>query len=289
MSPFHATGRRTGFTLLELLVVIAIIAILAGLLLPALSRSKARAQSIVCMNKYRQLALAWTLYTGDNNERLVYNLGGDANRQSFAPVGLPNWVNNIMDWELSPDNTNTSFVNTSLLGQYASDSTSVYSCPADRALSDIQKANGWSGRVRSVSMNAMVGNPGPLLQNGKNSNNPYYRQFIKESDIPAPSSIFVFLDEHPNSINDGYFLNVPPDDDDPNSLQWVDLPASYHNGGGSFCFADGHSEIHQWRFASTKQPNIAYSFTLPMAIRVQEQDDFNWIIQRTSVPYYHHY
>ncbi len=174
-----------------------------------------------------------------------------------------------------------------MLGQYASESTSIYKCPADRTLSDIQRANGWTARVRSVSMNAMVGNPGALLQAGKNSNNPYYRQFLKESDIPTPSSIFVFLDEHPNSINDGYFLNIP-DDDDPNSLQWVDLPASYHNGGGSFCFGDGHTEIHQWRFNSTKQPNQPYAFTLPLPIRVQERDDFDWVIQRTSVPYYHH-
>src|SRR5258708_7605396 len=107
----------------------AIIAILAALLLPALSRSKSRAQSIFCMNNYRHLALSWTMYSMDNSDRLAYNLGGDiTNRASLAPRGLANWVNNVMDWELSPDNTNTAFASGSLLGQYASDVIDIYKC-----------------------------------------------------------------------------------------------------------------------------------------------------------------
>ncbi len=89
---------RGGFTLIELLVVVAIIGILAGLLLPALSRSKSRAQAITCVSNYKQLFLAWTMYSSDYNGRLVYNLGGNPALRTFAPTGSPNWVNNIMDW-----------------------------------------------------------------------------------------------------------------------------------------------------------------------------------------------
>ena len=99
---------RVGFTLIELLVVVAIIGILAGLLLPALSRSKSRAQAIKCVSNYKQLVLAWTMYSGDYNGRLVYNLGGNPALRTFAPTSSPNWVNNIMDWNSArtSDNTN---------------------------------------------------------------------------------------------------------------------------------------------------------------------------------------
>ncbi|MDB6109639.1 MAG: hypothetical protein JWR69_1389 [Pedosphaera sp.] len=279
----HPARHRVGFTLLELLIVVAIIGILAAMLLPALTRSKDRAKAIFCMNNSKQLALAWTMYSGDNNDRLVYNLGGDANRQSLAPRDQPNWVDNIMDWELSPDNTNTAFIGTSMLGPYAY-ATTIYKCPGDKALSQIQREAGWTARVRSVSMNAMIGNPGQLLQGGANVNNPNYTQFLKQSDIQNPSTIFVFVDEHPDSINDGYFLNTPAvGSAEP---EWVDLPASYHNGGGSFSFADGHTEIHRWLRDSTRRPNEPEAAPLPMALHAtpsEERADFVWVLRRTSV------
>ncbi|MDB6121219.1 MAG: hypothetical protein JWQ71_212 [Pedosphaera sp.] len=259
------------------MVVVAIIGILAAMLLPALIRSKSRAQAIFCMNNNRQLATAWAMYSGDNHEQLVYNLGGDAKTRGFAPPQEPNWVNNIMDWTLSSDNTNGAFINTSMLGNYAGYASTIYRCPADKALSDVQKSAGWDTRARSVSMNAMVGNPGSLLQSGVNVNNPAYRQFLKESDIQNPSMTFVFLDEHPDSINDGYFLNNPYE------LEWVDLPASYHDGGGSFSFADGHTEVHRWLSDSTKVSSKAYAASLPFSIRETERADFDWINKRASM------
>jgi type II secretory pathway pseudopilin PulG len=270
--------------LIELLIVVAVIAILAGMLLPALVKSKARAQAIYCMNNSKQLAFAWTLYAGDNNDQLVYNLGGAADRSTFAPSDAPDWVNNIMDWTLNPPNTNTAFVNTSLLGQYAGYSSSIFKCPADKALSDAQKGAGWAARVRSVSMNAMIGNPGDLLQSGTNVNNPNYRQFLKQADIPAPSSIFVFLDEHPDSINDGYFLIRPyGDDTNYDDKEWVDLPASYHNGAGSFSFSDGHTEIHHWVSPTTLCPNEPGGANLPIELRSNDRVDFYWVLHRSSV------
>lgn len=281
----------SGFTLIELLVVIAIIAILASLLLPVLTHAKSRAQGVVCRNNARQLTFAWTLYYGDYNDRLVYNLGGSlvSSRGATAPTGLPNWVDNTMDWTLSPDNTNTTFSSHSLLGPYDGFSVPLYRCPADHVLSDTQKQEGWSGRVRSISMNAMVGDPGDLLNNGANINNPGYRQFLRQTEIPSPAGIFVFLDEHPDSINDGYFIDRPgysqTDDYGTTSTQyeWTDLPGSYHDGAGSFTFADGHSEIHKWRNASTLRPNVPGGANLPQEIPAGDTADLYWVLKRMSI------
>lgn len=274
---------ENGFTLIELMVVMAIIGVLAGLLLPALSRSKARTQAIVDMNNKKQLLWAWTMYTADNSSRLAYNLQIDPTRGStntgssaLAAPSSPNWVNNVMDWELSSDNTNLDFVNSpnSLLAPYVSFSANMYHCPVDRALSDVQRGAGWTSRVRSVSMNAMVGDPGALMQGGANINNTNYQQFIKESDINNPASIFVFLDEHPDSINDGYFLITE-------NQTWNDLPASYHNGAGSFSFADGHAVIHRWQDSTTIQPPVP-DIGLPIWLHSNQLTDFNWLLRHSS-------
>ncbi len=296
--PFQNNSRRNrrapkhGFTLIELLVVIAIIAILAGLLFPALARSRSRALAIACLNNTRQLTFGWTIYSSDYNDRLVYNLGGvvgGTTLQSLAPAGQPNWVDNVMDWSTLPANTNTAFVSTSLLGPYVNYTAAMFKCPADRILSVAQKNAGFIARVRSVSMNAMIGNPGDLLVGGANTNNLNYRQFLRESDIPSPANIFVFLDEHPDSINDGYFIEQPPSSTpgdtytDPN-YEWVDLPASYHNGGGSFSFADGHTEIHHWLYSTTCAPPVPDTLSLPLWIDPTASDDFTWVFQRMSIP-----
>ena len=126
-------------------------------------------------------------------------------------------------------------------------------------------------------MNAMVGNAGQFLAEGANVNNPDYQQFLKLGQIPQPSRIFVLTEEHPDSINDAYFLNRP------DSMQWVDLPASYHNGAANLAFADGHVESHRWRFASTKpgaHPDTAH---LPRYVPAAERADFEWLMERTTI------
>lgn len=275
------------FTLVELLVVISIIAILASLILPALARAKSRAQGTFCINNTRQLTVAWIIYADEHNGRLAYNLVQSARIKPDVPavVNAPqmsqNWVNNVLDWELSSDDTNAAAVVASGIGPYTGPAAAVYRCPSDNVLSELQRSAGWTpSRVRSYSMNALVGDAGAFTQSGYNVNAPDYVQFFKATSIPQPSDIFVFLDEHPDSIDDGYFLNSYTDGSAPT---WTDLPASYHNGAGSFSFADGHSELHYWANASTKQPSVAYGIAggLPMQITGSAKD-FWWVLSKMS-------
>ena len=182
-----------------------------------------------------------------------------------------------MSWELDTDNTNTALLTRGGVGPYVSRVATVYRCPSDRVVSDIQRDAGWARRVRSLSMNAMVGDSGQFSTNGANANNPDYRQFFKVSQMPQPTQIFVFIEEHPDSINDGYFLNHPDD------FKWFDLPASYHDGGLNLTFADGHAERHNWKVASTKPPARPGAAHLPCAVDPARQDDFDWLMERTSV------
>jgi prepilin-type N-terminal cleavage/methylation domain-containing protein/prepilin-type processing-associated H-X9-DG protein len=276
----HQSG-RAGFTLIELLVVIAITAILASLLLPALAKTRARAQAIGCLNNTHQLVLAWQLYGNDHDSVLPYNLG--MNGSSFRTNA--NWVNNVMTWDLSPDNTNVATITQASMGPFISGATHAYHCPSDDALSSVQQGAGWSGRIRSYSMNAMVGDAGDFSTNGFNVNNPGYRQFFKDTQIPHPSDIFVFLDEHPDSIDDGYFLNRASQATYGGTQQWVDLPASYHNNGTMFAFADGHSELHHWQKSNTIRPSVPHAADLPISIpaKLDEQTDFDWIIAHMSI------
>jgi prepilin-type N-terminal cleavage/methylation domain-containing protein len=242
-----------GFTLIELLVVIAIIAILAAMLLPALSKAKVKAQRAYCTNNLRQIAFAWKLYISDNSERvpIAYPIG-------TSPLGvnpvLTAWCYGNADDTGGAggyyyDGGDPTGIQMGTLWPYTK-ALGIYKCPADKRT--IQAGvNKGKQVVRSVSMNSCLmgrtyGDPygswtfsptTPLP-----SGNLKYKIFVKESDITRPTQTFIVLDEDPVSINDAFYL---VDEETGNGL--VDLPGRQHGMAYGINFADGHGAIFTFK------------------------------------------
>ena len=262
-----------GFTLIELLVVVAIIGILAGLLLPALSKAKAKAHGIVALNNNRQLSFAWTMYADDHNDFLVGNIDGAqverlSNSNRTWVLGWLNTSGGLPEFA----NTNESLIRLSPLAPYFGFSSKVMKDPADKS--------SYQGvpRVRSMSMNGYLGFRERPFTAG-------FIQYQKISDVsrPGPSRLWVFVTEREDSINDGWF-GVDMGGFDPldqGAYRFIDYPASYHNGAGALAFADGHAETKRWIDPRTR-PALNRNGAIAFGVVSPNNRDVDWLQQRSS-------
>ncbi len=267
-------SRRNGFTLIELLVVIAIIAILAAMLLPALTRAKSKALGVKCMNNHRQLMIAWRMYVEDNKDVLPFVKHGP-----YQWVG--GWLdydgNNLSNWDVNTD------LAQSILWTYCGKNASIFKCPSDRSYVTVRGTR--MPRVRSMSMLNFMGGRGEGLAMGWNSDGWRIYHKLTELINPGPTKTFVFLEEREDSINDGMFVvDMSGYPGRPTSI--VDAPASYHGSSGSLSFADGHSELKKWKSSYILVPPRPdevrpYPYTIPGGDTAL-QADASWLQEHCS-------
>jgi type II secretory pathway pseudopilin PulG len=242
-------AKTAAFTKIELVVVVAGLGLLGAMSLAATTGSKTASDATTCVANAGQLLRAWQLYSADNHGKLVPN--GDEGNQTE-----PQWCAGVLSYA-SGNTDNTNYVGLvdygvgrtvsgankgGLLGVYLGHDPRVFKCPSD--LSTCKEGGVTYPRVRSVSMNGWVGafitwdGGGVVAQ--------------KMTDIvnPGPSDTWVFNDERPDSINDGYFTVAMA------SPQVLDAPASYHFGGAAHSFADGHAEVHPWKTALLNRQDV---------------------------------
>jgi prepilin-type N-terminal cleavage/methylation domain-containing protein/prepilin-type processing-associated H-X9-DG protein len=278
----EVNNERGAFTLIELLVVIAIIAILAAMLLPALSKAKQNAVSVNCMSNKKQMQLAWTMYANDFNDHLAIN-ADQSKPYTVGSVTMQDWCEGILDWTAASENTNYDYLidpKYSSLGPYNVKTYSIYWCPADNFLSPQQRPLQWGHRCRSISMDGAVGDGEKFTFSNWGSEKMWWATKGSDLTSPGPALSWVFIDEHPDSIDDEIMYINPAETN--GTGVFTELPSPLHNNGCGVSFADGHCEIHKWQSAETAHP---VTYMNVDQVNVTASPDLAWLAQRT--PYGH--
>ena len=273
-APIDPSGRAShygfgAFTLIELLVVVAIIAILAAMLLPALSRAKAQARRVQCLSNERQIALIWQMYAQDNNDNLVMNGKPDNSDRYPFPAKPVLWVGGMFSY--TPDTTNLHLLldpNWALFAPYVK-AYGIYHCPADTDAADPIG----DLRVRSYEMNHYIGWTGINESRLDGWTLPFFHKFSQIVG-PRPSDLFVFVDVNSKSICYPFFgVNMQKD-------VFFNFPAAWHSHGAAFAYADGHAEWHRWSDPRTYAPQSnnyhAHQDASP------GNPDLNWLRDHTT-------
>jgi hypothetical protein len=248
------------------------------------------------MNNESQLLKAWVMYSLDYDDYVPNNYTIEGTQKAYAANGpFDNWANNFMVWGTTGRDaescTNVDWVLRSPFAKYLGGSTAVYHCPADNYLSAAQMKAGWTKRMRSISMNSNWGRTDPTQPKGGTATSWGYgapwKQWHKTSEVKRPSDMFVFIDEHPGSINDAFFVcpfgTTGGNGDYPrtsNGGLWGDVPAFYHNKACGFGFSDGHSEIHKWQ--SKDIPVKRSGNSIPFSQGPADIRDQTWYTQHVA-------
>lgn len=267
------------FTLLELIVAVAMLAFLFCIFVPGIAKSGLTSKGFQCLNNNRQLCNAWRMYADENNDRIPFSswLGGGDARDLYS------WANDAMDF--NPNNRGNWDITYDMIHRplwpFTGRNAMIYRCPSDPV--HLVVAGVPRPRVRGMSMNMFLG--GFDGTDGGWTQLDVFRLFLKTTELtqPGPSKTFVFTDERSDYINWGnYLTDMTGYPDQPTRYQFNgDAPGIYHNGGGSFSFADGSAEIHRWLDPRTTPP---FSYSPIYTFAVPNDPDVTWLQSHSTSP-----
>jgi prepilin-type processing-associated H-X9-DG protein len=279
MRPVIPKSRSFGFSRTDFLACMATVGLLLICLLSISATTRTQTDATQCFSHLRDLQRALDLRAADYEGRFPNNPGFS---DPLNPAHIYHtWAPVRMSWDLISTSTNEALLRESVLAQYLRHPVASFKCPRDRELGPKQKLAGWKARLRSYSMNGFVGfnSSDPSASSDRNTFFPNLRQFLRTTDIRNPAGVYVFLEEHPDSINDGFFINAP----NFSRREWLDIPASRHDRAINLSFADGHVGSHRWKSQRTVFP-VRFSFPATTFTDAASQADYRWLIERMFEP-----